>query len=217
MIAARSRSILAIGMVLALAGCRHAASCTPAGTPAAGPPPPDWREAATDPDHLKLRAERDVFLQGLQQARAGGFGGAMAADPSLFDPDHAENDVALPSGAYACRTTTLGSKAAGRPALFAEPARRCLVTAAGALSRLEQIEGPQRPVGRLFPDQPGRAVFLGTVRLADERRALHYSRDADRDRAGVLERIGPARWRLVIPNPAWEATVAVTEITPVPR
>ncbi len=30
----------------------------------------------------------------------------------------------------------------------------------------------------------------------------------------VLDRIGPQRWRLVLPRPSWEAQAIVIEITP---
>ena len=39
-------------------------------------------------------------------------------------------------------------------------------------------------------------VFLGTMMLGDETRALDYGRDPVRDVAGLLERVGPRRWRL---------------------
>ena len=48
-----------------------------------------------------------------------------------------------------------------------------------------------------------RQVFLGTLVLSDERRALQYGQDETRDVAGFVERIGPNRWRLVMPQPAF--------------
>ena len=66
----------------------------------------------------------------------------------------------------------------------------------------------------IFPGDPMREVFLGTLVLGDERRAMQYGRDPDRDVAGFVERIGPARWRLVLPRPAFESTLDVIELVP---
>ena len=59
-----------------------------------------------------------------------------------------------------------------------------------------------------------RQVFFGTLVLGDEIRALGYGRDATRDMAGAMERIGPQRWRLVLPYPRFESTLDVIELTP---
>ena len=62
--------------------------------------------------------------------------------------------------------------------------------------------GSQRPAGRLWEDDnPNRLIFLGSLALGDEQQPLAYGDDPKRDMAGVFERIGPFRWRLVIPWP----------------
>ena len=38
--------------------------------------------------------------------------------------------------------------------------------------------------------------------------------DPDRDVAAFVERIGPARWRMVIPRPAFESKTDVIELVP---
>ena len=58
------------------------------------------------------------------------------------------------------------------------------------------------------------AEFLGTLVLGDETRALQYGQDETRDVAGYVERIGPARWRLVMPKPHFESTIDVMELVP---
>jgi hypothetical protein len=57
-------------------------------------------------------------------------------------------------------------------------------------------------------------VFLGTLQLGDEQRALQYGRDRERDMAGVVERIGERRWRLVLPYPHFESTIDIVELVP---
>ncbi|HEV2043966.1 MAG TPA: DUF4893 domain-containing protein, partial [Sphingomicrobium sp.] len=69
-----------------------------------------------------------------------------------------------------------------------------------------------RPVGLIFAGDALRQVFLGTLVLGDETRAMQYGRDPDRDLAGFVERIGPARWRMVLPRPAFESTLDVIEL-----
>jgi hypothetical protein len=57
-------------------------------------------------------------------------------------------------------------------------------------------------------------VFLGTLQLGDEPGVLKYGHDRERDMAGLLERIGDRRWRLVFPYPAFESTIDVLELIP---
>jgi hypothetical protein len=57
-------------------------------------------------------------------------------------------------------------------------------------------------------------IFLGTLQLGDEQGTLRYGHDRDRDMAGILERIGEGRWRLVLPSPAFESMLDVVELTP---
>jgi len=50
--------------------------------------------------------------------------------------------------------------------------------------------------------------------LINEARAMQYGNDPDRDVAAFVERIGPARWRMVMPRPAFESTLDVMELVP---
>jgi hypothetical protein len=84
------------------------------------------------------------------------------------------------------------------------------------LHRLTKLGGSQRYVGLVFPGDTMRQVFLGTLVLGDESRALQYGQDEARDIAGYLERIGPRRWRLVMPEPHYESRLDVMELTPIP-
>ena len=77
--------------------------------------------------------------------------------------------------------------------------------------------GSQRPVGLIFPGDAMRQVFLGTLVLGDERRAMQYGQDQTRDVAGFVERIGPNRWRLVMPRPHFESQLDVIELVPSPK
>src|SRR3546814_14282978 len=76
------------------------------------------------------------------------------------------------------------------------------------------LSGSQRPVGLIFPDNLKRQIFLGTLELGDEEMALNYGSDRMRDMAGLVERIGDNRWRLVLPAPAYESLLDVIELVP---
>jgi hypothetical protein len=82
------------------------------------------------------------------------------------------------------------------------------------VSSFYKTDGPQRPVGLAFRDGDMRGVFLGTMMLGDETTALVYGRDTDRDMAGIVERIGDKRWRIVLPYPRFESLLDVVEIVP---
>ena len=57
-------------------------------------------------------------------------------------------------------------------------------------------------------------VFLGTLMLSDETRALRYGRDQERNLIGAVERVGPARWRIAFPYPYYESLLDVIELVP---
>ncbi|SFP79528.1 protein of unknown function [Sphingomonas rubra] len=151
-------------------------------------------------------------MEALAQVR-GQDGGAIAADPVLFDPDRALEEPVLPPGRYRCRTVKLGRKAAGGLGYGAYPWFRCMV-GPGAVPGFAKVDGSQRQVGKIYPDTDARAVFLGTLSLGDERGAIRYRRDPQRDVAGWVERIGERRWRIAFPYPAYESTLDLMELVP---
>ena len=69
-------------------------------------------------------------------------------------------------------------------------------------------------MGRLFPENDRRLLFLGTLQLGDEQGVIRYGHDRERDMTAWLERIGAARWRLVFPYPAFESSLDVLELVP---
>jgi hypothetical protein len=172
---------------------------------------PGWRKVATPEDRRRLRAWRDAWMAALPAARAGGGRSEIAAGGALFDPDRALGDAAPPPGNYRCRTFKLGSQAADGLAFVAYPWFRCWVDQEGAFAK---VDGSQRPVGRIHPDTSGRAVFLGTLMLGDEQRPMRYGRDRERDLAGLVERVEPRRWRIVLPYPRFESLLDVLELVP---
>ena len=170
-----------------------------AAQPGPCPQAPGWRSVATEADRQRLRDARATWTEALAQAQP------VSSDP-LVRPDEALDDPLPPPGAYRCRLVKLGG-AAG----FAERDwGRCEV----GRDSLVKLDGPQRPMGRLYPDSEMRAVFLGTLMIGDEVRPLRYGRDRRRDLVGVVEHIGDARWRVVLPRPGFESTLDLLELRP---
>ena len=99
-------------------------------------------------------------------------------------------------------------------AYIAYPAFSCRIRQEKALQGFAKLTRSPA-TGR--PDLPRRRpakVFLGTLMLGDEARAMQYGNDPDRDVAAYVERIGPARWRMVIPSPAFQIRTDVIELVP---
>lgn len=174
----------------------------------------NWHSVASDADRDRLRDARQAWVDALAKARGAGNARAIAAQGVLFDPDVALADAKLPTGNYRCRVFKLGAKGVGNMDFVVYPAFRCRVAIDGGVPRLTKLTGSQRPAGQLFDDGRYRQVFLGTLVLGDEQRALEYGRDAARDMAGTVERIGPRRWRLTLPYPHFESLLDVIELVP---
>lgn len=197
---------LAVLLCLALCACAPKAVVSTRVT--------DWRAVATGADRDRLRDWREAFTGALAQAHAAGHAGAIAAEGVLLQPDAALGGGPIPNGAYRCRVIKLGAKSPGMLDYIAYPAFACRVQQERNLQGFAKLTGSQRPVGLIFPGDALRQVFLGTLVLGDERRAMQYGGDPDRDVAAFVERIGPARWRMVMPRPAFESTLDVIELVP---
>lgn len=176
--------------------------------------PVDWRGVATEADRERLRNWRVAWTDAVGQVRAGGRAPALAPLGALFEPDRALAGPLPPAGDYRCRTFKLGAKAAGMPEYTAYPWFACRVEREGEVFSFYKETGSQRPVGLVFRDGDARAIFLGTMLLGDETAPLQYGQDRARDMAGIVERIGERRWRLILPYPAFESTLDVIELVP---
>jgi hypothetical protein len=115
---------------------------------------------------------------------------------------------------YRCRVVKIGAKEQGNLSFVSYPGFTCRVRPDHKLQRLTKLSGSQRYAGIIFPEDQIQKVFLGTLVLGDERRALQYGQDQTRDIAGHLERIGLQRWRLVMPTPHFESQLDVMELVP---
>jgi hypothetical protein len=173
-----------------------------------------YRDVISENDRVRLRDWRKTFVDALAEARKAGHGAEIDREGVLLDPDAALAAPAIPNGMYRCRVIKLGAKDAGNLEFVSYPGFTCRVHAERQLQRLGKLSGSQRYVGLIFPGDAIRNVFLGTLVLGDERRALQYGQDEQRDVAGYLERIGPSRWRLLMPQPHFESRFDVMELVP---
>ena len=174
----------------------------------------DWRTVVTENDRERLRDWRSGWVRGLGQAQRAGFGPQIAKEGVLLQPDSALGGAQILNGEYRCRVLKLGAKGPGLLEFVTYPAFACRVKPERDLQGFAKLSGSQRPVGLIFPGDPLRQVFLGTLVLGDEARAMQYGADGERDLAGFVERIGERRWRLVLPAPRFESLVDVIELVP---
>jgi hypothetical protein len=175
-----------------------------------------WRQVASDADESRLRDWRKSFVNALDAANKS-HAAEVAREGALLKPDSALAFQPLPNGMYRCRVIKLGAKAEGNLDYVPYPAFACRVRTERTLQRLTKLGGSQRYVGLIFPGDAIHQIFLGTLVLGDERRALQYGQDDTRDVAAFLERIGPNRWRLVMPQPHFESQLDVMELVPLSK
>ncbi|KQU49680.1 hypothetical protein ASG67_11205 [Sphingomonas sp. Leaf339] len=175
----------------------------------------DWRRVATAADRQKLREWRSAWSSALRDAR--GDKAAMAAitgDAALFDPDRSLTGSLPAPGNYRCRTTKLGRQGVSGSFFVTLPWTACRIETASTAVLFTGLGVGQRPIGMLYADTDARTIFLGSMMLTGETRAMAYGRDPGRDMAGILERIGERRWRLVLPHPAFQSQLDLIEIEP---
>lgn len=173
-----------------------------------------YRQVVHEDDRVRLRDWRTSFTEAVASARATGHGAEVDREGALLIPDAALTHPALPNGMYRCRVIKLGAKQPENLTFVSYPAFTCRVRAERELQRLTKLTGSQRYVGLIFPSDALRNVFLGTLVLGDETRAMQYGQDEQRDVAAYVERIGPQRWRLIMPEPRFESRIDVMELVP---
>jgi hypothetical protein len=144
------------------------------------------------------------------------FGAEIRKEGVLLKPHAALPRPAPTPGSYNCRLIKLGQATPKTRAYESFKPFFCYVEVEGDQLTIVKQTGSQRPAGRLWEDDnPERMIFLGSLALGDEDQPLAYGDDPKRNMAGILERIGAFRWRLVIPWPQSSSKLDVFELTPV--
>ena len=210
------------GVVLALAllaGCQTKPKLPPGVHPSVevGPPLKSevWKGVATAADQDRISRLGLAWQAALADAKKSN-AGEIAKEGKLLLPRSALPRPSPTPGSYNCRMIALGKATAkGKPLESFKPFF-CYVEVEDDQLTIVKQTGSQRPAGRLWEDDdPNRMIFLGSLALGDEDQPLAYGDDPKRNMAGVFERIGAFRWRLVIPWPQGDAKLDVFELTPV--
>ena len=173
----------------------------------------EWRVIAKSRDSSRLDALAGIWSAARSRV-APASRALLKTETQLLDAEGARSHVAPTPGSYRCRLVKLGEGAGARGFRAFSPFF-CYMRAEseGRLSFTKQT-GSELPGGWIYSDTERRMIFLGVRQEASSQRALRYGEDPARDLAGVVERIGPFRWRLVIPTS--EAGLSIYEVTPVP-
>jgi len=171
-----------------------------------------WQGIASAADKSRLANVSGAWAAGLADARKAGFVSALRDEADLMKSNAALARPAPTPGSYRCQLVKLG----GKPAFEKFKPFFCYVEVDGNLLTIVKQTGSQRPAGRLWEDDvTTRLIFLGSLALGDEEAPLAYGDNPKRDMAGILERTGPFRWRLVIPWPQDGSKIHAYELTPV--
>jgi hypothetical protein len=210
---------LGFAAIVGLQGCATKPTLPPGVHPSVevGPPPKSaaWRALATTADRDRLDRLGLAWSEALADANKTN-ASDVRKEGKLLLPRSALPRPDPTPGSYNCRLITLGKATPkGKPFETFKPFF-CYVEVEDNLLTIVKQTGSQRPAGRLWEDDdPTRLIFLGSLALGDETAPLAYGDDPKRNMAGVLERIAPFRWRLVIPWPQSDSKLDVFELTPV--
>ena len=213
---ARGAALLALAM---LAGCATKPKVPPGVTPAVEVGPPlkseAWKSVATDADEDRLARLGLAWQEAIAEAKKSN-PADVAKEDKLLLPRAALPMPAPTPGSYNCRMIALGKVTPKDKAFESFKPFFCYVEVEGDQMTIVKQTGSQRPAGRLWEDDDAnRLIFLGSLALGDEEAPLAYGDNPKRNMAGVLERIGAFRWRLVIPWPQSDSKLQVFELTPV--
>ena len=214
-----STAVLACALALGLSACAPQPKPPTRPTPRIelGPSPKSdaWKGVATSADEDRLNRLAEAWESALSDARRAA-AGEIRREGALL-----REDVSLPRpmptpGSYNCRLIKIGKAAPRSKPYESFKPFFCYVEVEDDLLTIVKQTGSQRPAGRLWEDDdPNRLVFLGSLALGSEDQPLAYGDNPKRDMAGVLQRIGPFKWRLVIPWPQSTSKLDVFELTPV--
>ena len=212
MAAAGLAARLSLPLTLALAACQLPPPAPPA-APSALSVVENWRASARPGDVDRLARIEAAWDEALARARGRPLANRLAAAGSAVDRSAAMPRPAPPPGPYHCRLWRLGA-GPGASAVQRFPVHFCYVGGEGALLSFAKQTGSERIEGYLFVDGDARMIFLGA--RGGERGAIPaYGVEDQRDVAGIVERTGPLRYRLVIPWPRGDAPLEVIELVPI--
>ena len=174
-----------------------------------------WKAVANAADQDRIARLGLAWQEALAEAKKSN-PAEISREGKLLLPRSGLPRPAPTPGSYNCRMISLGKATPKGKSFESFKPFFCYVEIEGDQLTIVKQTGSQRPAGRLWEDDDAnRMIFLGSLALGDEEQPLAYGDDPKRNMAGVLERIAPFRWRLVIPWPQNDAKLDVFELTPV--
>jgi len=211
--------IMSLVFVAALTGCETKQTLPPGvrASVEVGPPLKSeaWKAVATAADEDRIARLGLAWQEALADASKTNAADVRREGQLLLPRSGLPRPDPTP-GSYNCRLIKLGKATAKDKSYETFKPFFCYVEVEDNLLTIVKQTGSQRPAGRLWEDDDAtRLVFLGSLALGDETVPRAYGDDPKRDMAGVLDRIGPFRWRLVIPWPQSTSKLDVFELTPV--
>ena len=214
----RSKIVLSLGLLLVVTGCVTRKPSLPTVVVTAGPPTKAevWQKIASTADVERIASLGVAWKVALAAARVRAFGEEVRKEGAVLKAGAALARPAPSPGSYSCRLVELGATPKRKAPFERFKPFFCYVEVEGDLLTIVKQTGTQRPAGRLWEDDTAtRLVYLGSLALGSEEQPKAYGEDPTRDMAGVVERVAPFVWRLVIPNPRNGAKLDVFELTPV--
>jgi hypothetical protein len=174
----------------------------------------DWMRDAKKEDVDRIDTLAGAWRSAMKQARRSN-GAEVGQLGELVDPKAAIEGPQPAPGLYRCRVLKFGDKAHTGLAYVSYPWFKCRIDLSpGGDLTLRKLTGSQRTSGHLYPMNRKRLAYLGAESWGEGEPPLTYGLNPDRDQAGVLERIGPQRWRLVLPWPRFESDLDIVELVP---
>ena len=207
-------------LVAAVAAMLSACAVTPAVTTISPAPSdlqkPGWQAVVSAEDQDRLAHLPGIWRSALE-AVPRRYHRLVTREGDLLVAGAARERPATPPGSYRCRLVRLGAGAGGEPPVQSFPDFFCYVRAEhdNLLSFTKQT-GTDLPGGWIYDDTDRRLVLAGAKQRAVGDNSLGYGAEPDRDLVGVIERIGPFRWRLVLPWRGERPGLDIYELTPVP-
>ena len=172
-----------------------------------------WRRVASARDASALDTVAVGWDRALAASRAAGLTRRVAAEGKLLARDAGLPRASPAPGTYRCRYVRLGARK-----WTASAQAYCYVgVEAGQLSLATELRG-LRLGGYLWePGSGARLVFLGAAAPGGGMSAPAYGDNPAVDSAGLIERIGEFRYRLVLPDPAPAGGITIVEMVAAPR
>ncbi|MBT2188985.1 DUF4893 domain-containing protein [Sphingobium nicotianae] len=207
--------LAALAALSACASRPQAVLKTPTPVAAFTLPKTGWQAIVTSEDDQRVAHLPATWADALAASKR--YSKQIAREGDLLQPGAARNYPAPPPGSYRCRLVKIGVAQGREPAFQAFPEYFCHVRGdrAGALFFTKQT-GTELPGGWLHEDGERRLVLTGAKQHGVNDAPLVYGSEPNRDLVGVVERIGPFRWRLVLPWRGPREGLDIYELTPVP-